>query len=144
MAKKYSINILSLLLLISLASCGDGIREQVISTYKGGQPAKVYCFDKENHWVGERHYYESGMLMMEGPVADSVRTGEWISYFPDGKVQSTGVYQDGLRVGKAKVYYENGHLMMDGYYVDDHKCGEWIFYDEQGYELQRVNYGPCD
>ena len=51
---------------------------------------------------------------------------------------------NGVRVGPSKVYYENGHLWMDGYYVDDHKCGEWVFYDEQGYETQRINFGPCD
>ena len=131
-------------ILLLLSSCGESLTEKVIKTYENDQPAVVYYYDKDNQWVAAKEYYENGILKMEGTYANDVRQGNWTSYFPDGKVQSTGIYEKGLRVGPSKVYYENGHLWMDGYYVDDHKCGEWVFYDEQGYELQRVNYGPCD
>ena len=131
-------------LLVFLVSCNSKLSEEVVSTYDNGQPAKVYCYDKDHVKVAEKEYHENGLLKMEGPIVDGVRNGEWVSYFPDGKVQSTGTYKDGLRVGKAKVYYENGNLWMDGYYANDHQCGEWIFYDEQGYEDFRSDYGPCD
>ena len=128
-----------------LASCGNNtLTEKVINTHKNGQASKVYFYDREDRWVREVDYFETGAVKMEGSIENNLRNGEWISYFPDGKVQSTGVFKDGIRVGKAKVYYENGHLWMDGFYTDDHKCGEWIFYDEQGYETSRMNYGPCD
>lgn len=132
-------------LLLILVGCGNPrLTEKVVSTYDNGQPSKVYYLNHDGQCVREVHYYESGLLKMEGMVENDLRNGEWISYFPDGKVQSSGFFKDGLRVGKALVYYENGHLWMDGYYTDDHKCGEWIFYDEQGYETGRTNYGSCD
>lgn len=134
----------SLLLALMLVSCGDQLREEVVSTYENGQPAKAYYYDKENQWVYEKDFHENGALMMEGPVADHVRNGAWTSYFQDGKVQSEGIYQNGKRIGKSKIYHENGSLWMDGWYADDHKCGEWVIYDEQGYEVQRVNFGSCD
>lgn len=127
-----------------LVSCGGNMKEKVITTYKNGQPAKVYYFDREGRWVREVDYYESGALMMEGPIADDVRNGEWTAYFPDGKVQSIGVFKDGLSEGKSQIFHENGNLWMDGSYKKDQKCGEWVFYDEQGYEMNRVNYGSCD
>jgi antitoxin component YwqK of YwqJK toxin-antitoxin module len=129
-----------------LVSCGNNsLTEKVINTYENGQPSKVYFFDKEGQLVVEKDYYDTGALMMEGPMANGVRNGKWTSYFPDGKVQSTGVFKDGISVGKTQVYYENGNLWMDGFYKDDdHRCGEWVFYDEQGYEMERVDYGPCD
>ena len=137
--------IISFMLAMACVSCGHGLQmEKVITRYENGQPSKVYYYDREGNWVREIDYYENGFVMMDGRIENDLRNGEWTSYFLDGKVQSSGEFKDGLRVGKAKVYYENGHLWMDGSYVDDHKCGEWIFYDEQGYETTRVNYGPCD
>ena len=134
-----------IVLLLVLVGCGNNrLTEKVITTYDNGQPAKIYFFDHDGRCVREVDYYETGAVMMEGTIENDLRNGEWISYFPDGKVQSSGFFKDGIRVGQAKVYYENGHLWMDGSYADDHKCGEWIFYDEQGYETNRVNYGSCD
>ena len=131
-------------ILLLLASCGNGLTEKAVRTYENGQPLLVYVYNKDNQWIASKEYYENGMLKMEGTVANDVRQGNWTAYFPDGKVQSTGVYENGLRVGPSKVYHENGHLWMDGSYVDDHKCGEWVFYDEQGYEIDRRDFGPCD
>lgn len=132
------------LFLILVGCSNNRLTEKVIGTFDNGQPSIVYYYNHEGQCVREVHYYESGMLQMEGPLENGLRSGEWISYFPDGKVQSSGFFKEGARVGKAKVYYENGHLWMDGYYNDGHKCGEWITYDEQGYEMQRVDFGPCD
>ena len=134
----------ALLMALMLASCGQTLREEVVSTYENGQPAKAYYYNKENQRVYEKDFHDNGALMMEGPIVNDLRNGEWISYFPDGKVQSTGTFKDGVRVGKSLVYHENGHLWMDGWYHDDHRCGEWIYYDEQGYELERRDYGSCD
>ena len=131
-------------ILLLLSGCGEKLTEKVIKTYENGQPFVAYYYDKNDQLVSGKEFYESGMLRMEGEFAGEERHGNWTAYFPDGKVQSTGVYVNGVRVGPSKVYYENGHLWMDGYYVDDHKCGEWVFYDEQGYETQRINFGPCD
>lgn len=133
------------LLVVLLSSCNSNrLTEKVINTYSNRQPAKVYFYDHQGVWVLEKDYYENGALMMEGPVADDLRNGDWTSYFLDGKVQSTGVYKNGVRVGPSKVYHENGQLWMDGRYHNDRKCGEWVFYDEQGYEIERKNFGPCE
>ena len=134
----------ALLMALMLASCGQTLREEVVSTYENGQPAKAYYYNKENQRVYEKDFHDNGALMMEGPIVNDLRNGDWISYFPDGKVQSTGSFKDGVRVGKSLVYHENGHLWMDGWYHDDHRCGEWVYYDEQGYELERRDYGSCD
>ena len=131
-------------ILLLFSGCGEKLTEKVIKTYENGQPFVVYYYDKNDQLVSGKEFYENGMLRMEGEFADEVRHGNWTAYFPDGKVQSTGVYVNGVRVGPSKVYYENGNLWMDGHYVNDHKCGEWVFYDEQGYEVQRVDYGSCD
>lgn len=136
--------LIAVAILLFLVGCGNKLTEEVVTTHDNGQPNKVYVFNSNHQRVAEKEFYDNGVLKMEGPIVNDVREGEWVSYFPDGKVQSTGIYKDGLRVGKAKVYYENGHLWMDGYYNNDHQCGEWIFYDEQGYEDFRSNYGSCD
>ena len=140
---KHLIRIIPILLLFG---CGNtpSLTEKVIYTYENGQPRKVYYYDKDRHWVAEKEFYESGIVKMEGTIANGLRNGEWFAYFPDGKVQSSGLFKDGLRIGPGKVYYENGQMLMEGFYTDDHKCGEWIFYDELGYEVERRDFGPCD
>ena len=138
-------NIIICLLVILAASCTHNrLNEKVISTYDGGQPAKVYYYDRDGQWVQEADFYETGALMMEGPIANEVREGPWTAYFPDGKVQSRGIYEKGLRTGAATIYHENGQPWMEGFFTNDHKCGEWTFYDEQGYEVGRRNFGSCD
>ena len=141
---KKSIFIVIALVVVAFAGCSEKLREEVVSSYDNGQPSKTLYYNKENQCVLEKDFYETGILLMEGPIANDLRNGEWISYFPDGKIQSTGLFKDGVRVGPSKVYHENGQLWMDGSYQNDHKCGEWIFYDEQGYEFKRVDLGPCD
>lgn len=131
-------------LIVILSGCGERLREEVVSSHQNGQPAKVKYYDKENRCVREVQYHPNGYVYMEGAIENDKRTGLWVSYFLDGKVQSKGYYVDGLRTGKSEVYHSNGHLFMDGYYKNNHRCGEWIFYDEQGYELNRIDFGACD
>ena len=130
-------------LLFAFASCGNnnGLTERVISTYDNGNPAKVQFFDKNDQCVHEVNYYDNGALYMEGDMKDGLREGEWVSYFLDGKVQSTGFFEKDLRTGKSLVYHENGNLWMDGYYKDGKQVGLWIYYDEQGYETFRIDRG---
>lgn len=142
--KKYFSIAIALFSLIALVGCREKLREEVVTTYENGQPAKVYYYNKENQWVREVDFHENGAVYIEGEIKNDQRTGEWTSYFLDGKVQSKGYYVDGLRTGKALVYHENGQLWMDGSYSNDHQCGEWIYYDEQGYEVMRKTFGPCD
>ena len=63
------------------------------------------------------------------------------AYFQDGKVQSEGIFRNGLRTGKATVYHPNGNLYMEGFYKEGHHCGKWTYYDEQGYVVKNVDYG---
>ena len=105
----------------------------------------VFCEESLYFYVFPTdNIFRLAMQRMAGDMENDLRKGEWISYFPDGKVQSTGVFKDGVRIGPARVYHENGQILMDGFYTDDHKCGEWVFYDEQGYEVERMDFGPCD
>lgn len=124
-----------------MVACGNGLHEEVVSTFDNGQAAVVRVYDKDKQWVAEKQYYETGMLMMEGSIKDGQRDGAWTSYFPDGKVQSTGFFEQGRRTGDAKVYYENGNLYMEGPYKEDRHHGVWRFYDEQGYLLKEFDYG---
>lgn len=130
-----------LVLALLMVSCGDGLTEKVIESYRNGQPALVQVYNRSGECIKEIEYYESGALRMEGPMKDGQREGEWKSYFEDGKTQSTGFFHEGIRTGKTKIYYANGNLYMEGTYKDDHQNGTWSYYDEQGYLLRTDDYG---
>ncbi len=131
---------LPLFFAVSLFSCGDGLTEQVVSTFDSGEPAQVRYYDKDNHCVKEVHYFEGGAIFMEGGMDGDKREGAWTSYFDNGKVQSKGFFKDDERDGEALIYHENGNLYIQGAYRNGVKCGEWVYYDEQGYETGRFTY----
>ena len=131
----------SLFSILVLAACNNNLKEKVIASFENGQPTIVRYYDKNDQCVREVHYYENGALFMEGEMKDDVRNGEWISYFPDGKVQSTGFFENDKRTGKSQVYYENGNLWMDGSYKEGKRVGLWLYYDEQGYVTDSVEFG---
>ncbi len=77
---------------------------------------------------------------MEGMMQDGKRTGGWVSFFPDGTIQSKANYANGIEVGPTEVYHPNGQVYYTGQYVDGIPFGEWVFYGLDGKELKRVEY----
>lgn len=55
-------------------------------------------------------------------------------FYCDGTLKSKGEYLLGtsIRTGKWKNYFPNGRVESEGEYENDSKIGEWIFYHETG------------
>ena len=96
-------------LLIIISSCKDNKIEEVI---QNAPELKVY-----------------DQPVIHGETMNGKREGRWMSFFPNGKMQSECFYVDGLNHGKTKVYLENGKLLYEGEYVNGEKAGEWTFVD---------------
>ena len=139
--KKFLVGAFQILLVLFMVSCHDKTTEKVVAYYDNGQPYIVQYVNSKGIAIREVHYYEDGVVNMEGGMKDGNREGEWKSYFPSGRIQSVGIFKDGLRTGKATVYYENGNLYMEGDYKEGKHCGKWTFYDEQGYALRTDDCG---
>ncbi|PID95540.1 MAG: hypothetical protein CSA94_01085 [Bacteroidetes bacterium] len=140
------ITIKSALLLFAIillfSSCKDKIVEENFSTFKNGnkQVVRIYKISKgEKTLIGEKQYYETGELKIEGTYDNNKRHGVWKSYYKNGNLWSKGTYIQGIENGEKVVNYENGDLYYKGEVLNDKRVGKWKFIGIDGKE-SFINY----
>ncbi len=126
--------ILNSLLLITitifLSACKDKIIEENVATFKNGnkQIVKIYeMIDGKKVLIGERQYYETGELKIEGKYNNDRRHGVWKSYYKNGNLWSKGTYIQGIENGEKVVNYEDGSLYYKGEVLNNKRVGKWEF-----------------
>lgn len=67
-----------------------------------------------------------------GTAADSLKPGEKIVNYEDGKLHFIVESENGKANGRVREYYPNGKLYMDAIYKDDHRNGKCTFYFKNG------------
>jgi len=85
-------------------------------------------------------YYKNGQISEEKNWEKDVENGVWRQYFPSGKVKLETRIEKGIRNSVYYVYYENGTFEIKGHYKDDRMNGDWFYYNNQGVEIQKINY----
>jgi TonB family protein len=97
------------------------------------QMSGIYKTKKAKKKVGEfKYYYESGTLeSKELYKSNSEKTGEWISYFENSKIDYTGTYKEDLKEGEWRWYFENGQISAKELYKKDELI-EITYWDEDG------------
>lgn len=80
---------------------------------------------------GPWEYYNGG-CSEKGSYYDGMRTGEWVSRFPDGKTSFVIHYEQDVMDGKYTAYWENGRVKLTGRYVGGLREGPWFKYNEEG------------
>lgn len=70
-------------------------------------------------------------LLIQGESKDQQKHGEWISYFPNGKIQSICNFNHGTPHGSIIVYEKSGLVLYRGNFINGLKVGEWVFYDRK-------------
>lgn len=113
--------------------------EKMTESYENGRP-KVIAKIQGGQVIFERHYYDTGGVMKEGPIKANQKSDYWKAYYPSGKIQSTGFFKDGKRTGKVETFYENGNLRYEGEFKNGKKFGKWVFYDEAGNVTRTEKY----
>lgn len=77
-------------------------------------------------------YFKNGKLEMIGHIKDNLNQGKWTYYYPSGQIESEGTFKDDLPDGLWEWFYENGNLREEGNYVKGNREGRWILYDADG------------
>ena len=97
-------------------------------------------YDKEGNIING-YIYEKDTIIGEGIIlGNGIYTGEWKTFFKNnGKIKSTGNYNEGLKEGKWTYYYPNGNKEQEGVFKDDLLKGEWKWYYNNG-QLKRKEY----
>lgn len=85
-------------------------------------------------------YYMDGQVSEEKNWEKDIENGVWRQYFPTGKPKLETRVDKGVRNSVYYTYYENGKFETKGHYKNDQMDGDWIYYDQNGTEIQRINY----
>ncbi len=89
---------------------------------------------------GEKFFYETGELHMNGKVKDGMRNGPWVSWFKNGIQNSEAYFINDEMDGEYKVWYENGAERIVGMYKKDVEVGTWYFFADNGDTLKVIDY----
>lgn len=77
-------------------------------------------------------YFKNGQLQSKGNYAN-VPTGEWFFYHDNGKLESTGLFKDGNRIGVWKTYTDKEVIFEETDYGETgKKTGTYKSYDVDG------------
>lgn len=92
--------------------------------------------------VGHWRFYspEDGTLQAEGDFENSKRNGNWVSYYPSGKISSEGKYENDVPVGKWEYYFEDGKVSASGQYLGGQREGYWSAFNSTGEKENDVTY----
>jgi uncharacterized protein len=84
------------------------------------------------------YIYKNDTLISEGMILfDGTYQGVWKSYYPSGKMSSTGTYQNGIQSDVWTYYYANGKKEQQGQFRNNMPFGTWNWYYPNG-QLKRT------
>ncbi|MBK7629595.1 MAG: toxin-antitoxin system YwqK family antitoxin [Ignavibacteriales bacterium] len=85
--------------------------------------------------------HKSRMLDMkiEYEVVDGIKEGDFITYFPNDKVQISGKMKNNKNVGEWKYYFPTGSIETTGSFDNDIPTGKWTWYNQSGKIIEEGN-----
>ena len=73
------------------------------------------------------------------------KNGKYISWFPNGAMESMGGYRNNLKTGEWSFWYVNGVLEGNGTFSENKMNGEWNFYYTDGVkQYKQINFYEGD
>jgi uncharacterized protein len=110
--------------------------------YRNKIPVGIHReFGKDGKVTNSYQYNNNGLLMGEGIIDEAGnRNGNWKDFYPDGKIQAEGQYNDNRRTGKWKFYNISGKVEQTGSYNNGRPDGLWQWYYESGTILREEEY----
>lgn len=88
---------------------------------------EVDLFNKINNsffYIRDRDRFISQV----GSFVNGKEHGQWLSYYPDGKIFGAVIFRNGVLHGESKSYDKKGNIEIVGNYVNGKKDGEWILH----------------
>lgn len=77
-------------------------------------------------------YYPDDKIQMIGKMKENKNVGEWKYYFPDGSLETSGYYDDDIPTDKWTWFQPDGKVIEEGNYISGNREGEWKSYDSTG------------
>ena len=93
---------------------------------------------KQGAW--EMKYEKSEIVRYKGTFKDDKPVGEFVHYYPNGKVKAISNHIANTNVSRTKMYDTEGKLIAFGKYVNQEKDSTWTYYGANGSVTSREDY----
>ena len=118
---------------------------QICDEYQNGMPARVELFapkPKSQDWeqVKERKYRPDGTLISESDLAEGIKQGATILYYPSEKIWTLAWYEKGKLEGLYRTFDEQGVLRDQFHYQADILEGPYELFDAKGKTFEKGRY----
>lgn len=89
---------------------------------------------KENSQISTKSYKN---FVEEFCYLDDInnKNGKYVSWFPNGSIESSGYYEHGRKTGEWSFWYKDGNLEGKGQFKDNRMNGEWNFFYKNGNKM---------
>ncbi len=125
---------------------GNKIVAQQFFHEENGAVSEIRPFDSQGFMNGKfQKFYPNGVLFKEGKYVNNELTGEFRTYYADGKLKESVEMEHDIENGAFTEFHENGQRAVDGTYRDSREHGLLRKYDTSGnlfQEMQCVD-GAC-
>jgi antitoxin component YwqK of YwqJK toxin-antitoxin module len=103
-------------------------------SYLQDKPVGIHKkFDRSGEVTVTLIYNDNSELVEKGIINnEGYRTGEWETFYPDGKVKAKGKYENNRKEGNWKYFFENGSVEQEGAYSKGKYAGIWKWYYPTG------------
>jgi uncharacterized protein len=129
----------------------DGIKTGKNYYYYPSGPVKEvqdFEYGKEVNLVAVKRYFENeqtqeaGSYIIQDPQDPKgwVKEGEWLGFYPNGKMKYKEQYLKGKKQLMQVYYHENGTLQSEEHYTLNLKQGRWLRYFEDGKMEMETHY----
>jgi antitoxin component YwqK of YwqJK toxin-antitoxin module len=110
--------------------------------YRNNVPVGIHReYTKDGKVSNAFIYNDVGLLLSEGIVDDAGNyNGKWKDFYPDGKVQAEGSYNDNRRSGLWKFYASTGNVIQTGSYNNGRPDGLCTEYSINGDIISQGQY----
>ena len=79
-----------------------------------------------------QYFYPNGILESAGLYKNGLQHNEWTNWYDNGQVESFGDYSKGKKDGRWYLFYETGEKKASGKYDNDLEDGYWTFWYKNG------------
>ncbi|AFH49386.1 Hypothetical protein IALB_1678 [Ignavibacterium album JCM 16511] len=77
-------------------------------------------------------YFPDGKIEMKGKIVNDKNEGEWKYYLPDGTLQTVGIFVNDLPESTWTWFYQDGKIFEQGNFKNGVRIGEWKTFDQYG------------
>lgn len=130
-------------LLIILASCTTPVEKVTEATFPDGTPKIVKTYRTEGGkkiLINETTYYPGGKVQLDGGYNNGQRHGTWVFYYQNGQKWSEALYNNGKEDSLKTIWFENGNIYYQGMMKQGERKGVWKFWDETGSLVKEIDY----